>query len=84
MGTLDQRYGPILVENDDDIGRNTSANRPLVEIYEARLQRRAVLKGFVTAAAAGAFGGGRMSRIALAAGAAEESLPTTLAFESIP
>ena len=52
MARLDEVFEPVAVKDRDDLGSNPSANRPLVELIEARLQRRTVLKGFVTAAAA--------------------------------
>jgi secreted PhoX family phosphatase len=83
MPKLDELYEPIRVEDADDIGNNSSGNRPLLEIQAARLQRRAVLKGFVTVAAAGALGGGTlMSKVALAAGTAGSA--SSLGFEPIP
>lgn len=80
MGRLDERYEAITVNDSDDIGRNTTSNQPLLELHAARLQRRAVLKGFVTAAAASALGGTLTSKVALAA----TQSPSSLGFESIP
>jgi secreted PhoX family phosphatase len=80
MTRLDERYEPVVVTDADDIGSNPSANRPLLEIHAARLQRRSVLRGFVTAAAAGALGGTFTSKVALAA----EASPSSLGFASIP
>ena len=54
MGTLDQRYEPIEVDDDDDLSTNSTDNLPFVEIAEARFAWRVVLRGFVAAAAAGA------------------------------
>ena len=62
---LDQRYEPVVIEDADDIGSNTSSNTPLLEIVAARLGRRSVLKGFLSAAVAG---GTLTSRYAIAAG----------------
>lgn len=84
MARLDELYEPIAIDDPDDIGSNPSGNRPLLEIQAARLQRRAVLKGFVTAAAAGALGTGTLtSKVALAAAGSAGS-PSTLGFESLP
>ncbi len=79
MRTLDQDYEPIAIGDGDDIGTNLSTNRPLLEIAQARLSRRAVLKGFVTTAAMGALGGTLTSRVALAASSfGFESLAQTI------
>ena len=77
MKTLDQTYEPVTITDDDDIGSNRSTNRPLLEIHQARLGRRAVLKGFMTSAAMGALGGTFTSKMALAA----EGDGSTLTFE---
>ena len=74
MDTLDRLYAPITVNDDDDIGSNNSSNTPLIEIARNRVDRRAVLKGFVTGAALGA-GASLTSKSALAANA-----PSTLTF----
>jgi uncharacterized protein len=79
MATLDQTYAPIVVRDRDDIGSNSSSNRPLLELHKARMSRRAALKGFVTTAAFGAVGGTLTSKIALAAA----SDPSTLTFSSL-
>jgi secreted PhoX family phosphatase len=71
----------VTVVDSDDLGSNRSTNRPLLEIHEARLQRRAVMRGFVTAAAASAVGGTFTSKVALAAA---EGSPSSLGFQSIP
>ena len=76
MTSLDQRYEPIVIEDEDDIGSNRSANRPLLELARTRMSRRTALKGFVTTAAVGALGGTLTSRFALAA----EGGPSTLGF----
>jgi secreted PhoX family phosphatase len=76
MASLDQDYEPVVVEDSDDIGSNRSGNRPLLELVEGRLSRRAALKAFVTTAAVGAFGSTLTSRFALAAAGD----PSTLAF----
>ena len=55
MASLED-YEPIAIEDDDDIGSNRSANRPLLEISRTRMSRRTALKGFVTTAAVGALG----------------------------
>jgi uncharacterized protein len=81
MDTLDKAYAPVVVEDEDDIGSNRSRNRPFLEIYQARLSRRTMLKGFVTTAAMGAIGGTVTSRVALAAA---EHDPSTLTFEQPP
>lgn len=83
MGKLEELYEPVLVEDSDDLGCNPSSNTPLAEVAQARLDRRGVLRGFVSAAVAGSLGGTLTSKVALAA-AAESSLPTTLGFESLP
>ena len=79
MATLDQTYAAIVVRDRDDIGSNRSSNRPLLELHNARMSRRAALKGFVTTAAFGAVGGTLTSKIALAAA----SDPSTLTFSSL-
>ena len=82
MGKLEELYEPVLVEDSDDVGRNPSSNTPLAEIAQSRLDRRAVLRGFVSATAAAGVGGGTLtSKIALAAG---EGSPSTLGFQSLP
>jgi hypothetical protein len=78
MKRLDQCYEPVAIANQDDVGSNRSSNRPLLEMHEARLQRRAVLRGFVTTAAAGALGGTFTSKVALAAA---EGSPSSLGFQ---
>jgi secreted PhoX family phosphatase len=77
--TLFDQYKPILVEDDDDIGSNHSVNQPLLELARVRMSRRAALKGFAVAAAAGVFGGTMASRIAMAAAGD----PSTLAFSPL-
>ena len=79
MRRLDESYEPVVIEDDDDIGSNRSSNRPLLELIEGRLSRRAALKAFMTTAAAGAFGSTLTSRIALAAGGD----PSTLTFNPL-
>ena len=79
MPRLDEDYEAVTVRDGDDIGSNRSTNRPLLELVEARLSRRAALKGFVTTAAFGALGGTLTSRIALAAAGD----PSTLTFGSL-
>jgi hypothetical protein len=32
MKRLDQRYEPVTIANQDDVGSNRSSNRPLLEI----------------------------------------------------
>ncbi|MDX6752222.1 PhoX family phosphatase [Geminicoccaceae bacterium 1502E] len=64
MTTLDKRYEPVEIADDDDLGSNRSANRPLVEVAARRMARRTVLKGFVSTAIAS---GLMTSRFALAA-----------------
>ena len=56
MGKLEELYEPVLVEDGDDVGSNPSSNTPLAEIAQARLDRRAVLRGFVSATVAGGRG----------------------------
>jgi hypothetical protein len=79
MASLDQDYEAVAIEDDDDIGSNRSANRPLLEITRTRMSRRTALKGFVTTAAVGALGHTLTSRFALAA----EGGPSTLGFQSL-
>ncbi len=79
MQRLDENYEAATIRDGDDIGSNRSTNRPLLELVEARLSRRAALKGFVTTAAFGALGGTLTSRIALAAAGD----PSTLTFGSL-
>ena len=79
MKPLDETYEPVVIEDDDDIGSNRSANRPLLELAKTRMSRRTALKGFVTTAAVGAFGHTLTSRFALAA----EGGPSTLGFQSL-
>ncbi|HYZ27318.1 MAG TPA: PhoX family phosphatase [Geminicoccaceae bacterium] len=79
MKTLDETYEPVVIEDDDDIGSNRSSNQPLLELARTRMSRRTALKGFVTTAAVGAFGGTLTSRFALAA----EGGPSTLGFQSL-
>jgi len=77
--SLDQLYAPLVVDDEDDLGTNRSTNQPLLELHRARLSRRAALKGFAVAAAAGAFGSTFASRVALAAGGD----PSTLGFSPL-
>ena len=79
MQRQDETYEAATIRDGDDIGSNRSTNRPLLELVEARLSRRAALKGFVTTAAFGALGGTLTSRIALAAAGD----PSTLTFGSL-
>jgi hypothetical protein len=79
MKPLDDIYEPVVIEDDDDIGSNRTANRPLLELAKTRMTRRTALKGFVTTAAMGALGGTLTSRFALAA----EGGPSTLGFQSL-
>ena len=79
MKPLDETYEPVVIEDDDDIGSNRSANRPLLELAKTRMSRRTALKGFVTTAAVGALGHTLTSRFALAA----EGGPSTLGFQSL-
>jgi secreted PhoX family phosphatase len=78
MKTLDKAYEPVVIEDEDDIGSNRSTNRPLVELVNARLSRRGMLRGFAGGVAAGVMGGTFASRVALAAA---ENDPSTLKFE---
>jgi uncharacterized protein len=79
MRSLDETYEPVVIEDDDDIGSNRSANRPLLELAKTRMSRRTALKGFVTTAAVGALGHTLTSRFAFAA----EGSPSTLGFQSL-
>jgi secreted PhoX family phosphatase len=81
VGKLQDLYEAILVEDGDDIGCNPTGNTPLAEIAAARLQRRAVLKGFISAAAVTGIGGTLTSKVALAA---TQGSPSTLGFQSLP
>ncbi len=82
MTTLDEKYEPLMVTDDDDVSTNPTNNRPFIEIMDARYSRRAVLKGFAATAALGAAGGALTagsavtSRAAFAAGD-----PSTLTFQ---
>jgi secreted PhoX family phosphatase len=82
VGKLEELYEPVLVEDSDDIGSNPSSNPPLSEIAQARLDRRAVLRGFVSAGVTVGLSGSLTSKVALAA--AEGALPTSLGFQSLP
>jgi uncharacterized protein len=79
MATIDQIYEPVAVKDGDDIGSNRSSNRPLIELARTRMSRRTALKGFVTTAAVGAFGGTLTSRFALA----QDPGPSSLGFQSL-
>ena len=37
MKPLDETYEPVVIEDDDDIGSNRSANRPLLELAKTRM-----------------------------------------------
>lgn len=63
----------------DDIATNTSKERPLFDIIEARLSRRAALKGMAAFTAAGAFGAPLFGTTALAG-----SGGSSLTFEEVP
>ena len=79
MATIDQIYEPVTVKDGDDVGSNRSSNQPLLELARARMSRRTALKGFVTTAVVGAFGGTLTSRVALAASSfGFESLAQTI------
>ena len=80
MGKLEELYEPVLIKDADDIGSNPSSNTPLTEIAQARLERRAVLRGFVSTAVVAGMGGTLTSKIALAAAGSS----STLGFQSIP
>ncbi|MDX1540075.1 MAG: DUF839 domain-containing protein, partial [Geminicoccaceae bacterium] len=80
MRRLDEAYRPLTIDDEDDLGRNRSSNRPLLEIAASRISRRTALKGFASAAAYGAIGGTLTSRIAHAATNGDAS---TLGFESM-
>jgi secreted PhoX family phosphatase len=79
--SLNEKYEPLVVEDEDDVSANPTANQPLIEVIEARYSRRSVLKGFAATAALGATGGALTaggaltSRVAFAAGD-----PSTLTF----
>jgi secreted PhoX family phosphatase len=63
----------------DDIATNTSAERSLSDIIEARLTRRATLKGMAAFTAAGAFGAPLFGSTALAGPGG-----SSLTFEEVP
>jgi secreted PhoX family phosphatase len=79
--SLNEKYESLVVEDEDDVSANPTANQPLIEVIEARYSRRSVLKGFAATAALGATGGALTaggaltSRVAFAAGD-----PSTLTF----
>src|SRR5581483_2708568 len=75
--TLMERYEAAVVADGDDVGRNPTANRPMVEVVEARLGRRGVLGGLIAGLAAGAVAPWA-GRPALAAGTA-----STLTFAEV-
>jgi hypothetical protein len=75
---LSDLYPPVKIADRDDIGSNPTANRPIVDIIEARLSRRSALRGLAAGGAIGLFGGTMTSRLALAA-----DNPSTLTFEEI-
>ena len=80
VGKLEELYEPVLIKDADDLGSNPSSNTPLAEIAQARLDRRAVLRGFVSTAVVAGMGGTLTSKIALAAAGSA----STLGFQSIP
>src|SRR3712207_2857240 len=75
MTSLAESFEPIVVEDADDVGSNTSANTPLLEISEIRTSRRDLLKGLLgtTAALCAALGTGGVLR---PIGAAAQSAST--------
>ncbi|WP_119459448.1 PhoX family protein [Rhodospirillaceae bacterium SYSU D60014] len=75
---LSQRYAPIVVRDSDDIGSNPTDARPMIEIVEARLSRRGLLKGVAGSAVASAFGSSMFGCATLVPGN-----PSTLTFEEI-
>ncbi|MEO1016362.1 MAG: PhoX family phosphatase [Pseudomonadota bacterium] len=79
--SLKEKYAPVIVEDGDDIGSNTSNNTPMVELIEKRLSRRSMIKGFAVLSATGALGGTLTSRIALAQGDGKGS---SLTFDEAP
>ena len=68
-----------LIEDDDDIPSNDSANVPFQAVAEQRFSRRGVLAGIAGAAAVGALSGTMVSRRALAS-----TMSSTLTFKEIP
>ena len=77
MTTLDKRYGPVRIDDEDDVGSNRSHNTPLIELARTRLSRRAAMKGFATTAAVGIAGCSMTSKIAMEAVGSD---PSTLSF----
>ncbi|MEO1089515.1 MAG: PhoX family phosphatase [Pseudomonadota bacterium] len=73
MDSLKDRYTPVVVENEDDLGTNPSSNTPMLELIERRLERRSMMKGFFAMTALGAFGGTITNRSGLAMAAEGET-----------
>ena len=80
VGKLEELYEPVRIKDADDLGSNPSSNTPFTEIARARLERRAVLRGFVSTAVVAGMGNTLTSKIALAAAGSA----STLGFQSIP
>ena len=83
MTSLDERYEPVVVQDQDDIGSNNSANAPLIEIIQSCPSRRSLLKGLMASTAAGA--STALPKM-VGAAAAEEAAngPSTLTFTQVP
>ena len=80
VGKLEELYEPVRIKDADDLGSNPSSNTPFTEIARSRLERRAVLRGFVSTAVVAGMGNTLTSKIALAAAGSA----STLGFQSIP
>jgi secreted PhoX family phosphatase len=55
---LAERYSPLAVKDNDDVGSNPTSNRPMLEIIETRLDRRSLLGGMAAGGALGLYGTG--------------------------
>jgi hypothetical protein len=60
-------FAPQVIKDRDDVGSNPTANRPLIDVIEARLNRRAMLGGLAAGGAFAIYGGFGVSGQAVAA-----------------
>ena len=75
---LSEIYAPMVIKDQDDVGSNPTANRPMIDIIEARVSRRSVLGGLAASGALVIYESAIASRGAMAADPA-----STLTFEEL-
>ena len=84
MTSLDERYEPVVVQDQDDIGSNNSANVPLIEITQSCPSRRGLLKGLMASTATVAASGALPKMVGAAAAEEAAKGPSTLTFTQPP